>query len=130
VACGDGRRREERDEDEGIATTRAQDTCHHTPVARPRQNIVDRLADLGEEAIQRIGNAPGGDRVLAAMAGTRDRLDDLQKRVRGLEDLDKRVASIERRLDKLEGKGKTASTTTRKSSSPSTTRKSSGSSSS
>ena len=89
-------------------------------VARPRQqSIVDRLADLGEEAIQRIGSAPGGDRVLAAMAGTRDRLDDLQKRVRGLESLDKRVAAMERRLDKLEGKGK--STSTRKSTS--TTRK-------
>jgi BMFP domain-containing protein YqiC len=79
---------------------------------------VDRLADLGEEAIQRIGSAPGGDRVLAAMAGTRERLDDLQKRVRGLEDLDKRVASVERRLDKLEGKGTSSSTskstTTRK----------------
>jgi hypothetical protein len=80
-------------------------------VARPRQSIVDRLADLGEEAIQRIGSAPGGDRVLAAMAGTRDRLDDLQKRVRGLEALDKRVAAMERRLDKLEGKGKSTSTT-------------------
>lgn len=87
---------------------------------------MDRLADLGEEAIQRIGNAPGGDRVLAAMAGTRDRLDDLQKRVRGLEELDKRVATIERRLDKLEGKGKTSSTT-RKSPPSSTPRKSSGS---
>lgn len=96
---------------------------HDTRVARPRQSIVDRLADLGEEAIQRIGNAPGGDRVLAAMAGTRDRIDDLQKRVRGLEDLDKRVAAIERRLDKLEGKGK--STTTRKSSSSSTRKSSS-----
>jgi BMFP domain-containing protein YqiC len=87
---------------------------------------VDRLADLGEEAIQRIGNAPGGDRVLAAMAGTRDRLDDLQKRVRGLEELDKRVAAVERRLDKLEGKGKPVATTTRKSSASSTTRKSPG----
>jgi hypothetical protein len=99
---------------------------HDTPVAQPRQSIVDRLADLGEEAIQRIGNAPGGDRVLAAMAGTRDRLDDLQKRVRGLESLDKRVAAMERRLDKLEGKGK-SSTTARKSTS--TARKSSSSSS-
>ena len=62
------------------------------------------------------------------MAGTRDRLDDLQKRVRGLEELDKRVAAMERRLDKLEGKGKPATTTTRKSSASSTTRKSSGSS--
>jgi len=93
-------------------------------MAQPKQSIVDRLADLGEEAIQRIGNAPGGDRVLAAMAGTRDRLDDLQKRVRGLEALDKRVEAIERRLDKLEGKP----STTRKSSASSTTRKSSSSS--
>jgi hypothetical protein len=92
-------------------------------VAAPKQSIVDRLADLGEEAIQRIGSAPGGDRVLAAMAGTRDRLDDLQKRVRGLEGLDKRVAEMERRLEKLEGKGK--SSTARKSSS--TTPKSPGS---
>jgi hypothetical protein len=94
---------------------------------------VERLADLGEEAIQRIGNAPGGDRVLAAMAGTRDRLDDLQKRVRGLEILDKRVVAIERRLDKLEGKGKTTarkstSATRRKSSSSSGSGSSSGSS--
>jgi hypothetical protein len=97
-------------------------------VAPPRQSIVDRLADLGEDAIQRIGNAPGGDRVLAAMAGTRDRLDDLQKRMRGLENLDKRVASIERRLAKLEGKGTT--TATRKSASSTTRKRSSSSSSS
>jgi BMFP domain-containing protein YqiC len=97
-------------------------------VAPPRQSIVDRLADLGEDAIQRIGNAPGGDRVLAAMAGTRDRLDDLQKRMRGLENLDKRVASIERRLAKLEGKGKP--TATRKSASSTTRKRSSSSSSS
>ena len=81
-------------------------------VAAPRQSIVDRLADLGEEAIQRIGNAPGGDKVLAAMAGTRDRIEDLQKRVRGLEALDKRVAAMERRLDKLEGKKSTSSSST------------------
>ena len=119
-------RGEQRREDDDIATTQTQGTCHDMRVAQPRQqSIVDRLADLGEEAIQRIGNAPGGDRVLAAMAGTRDRLDDLQKRVRGLEGLDQRVAEMERRLEKLEGKGK--SSTTRKSSS--TTRKSSGSSS-
>jgi hypothetical protein len=104
------------------------------PVARPRQrNIVERLADAGEEAIQRIGTAPGADRLLGAVNSMRDRLDDLQKRVRGLEDLDKRVAAVERRLDSLEGKG---SSSTRKTSSSakkkqkrSTARKSSGSNS-
>ena len=80
-----------------------------------QKNIVERLADIGEEAIQRIGSAPGGDRLLAAMAGTRDRLDDLQKRVRGLEELDKRVAALERRLDKVEGKGKTTTSAPKRS---------------
>jgi BMFP domain-containing protein YqiC len=93
-----------------------------TRMASARQkNIVERLADIGEEAIQRIGSAPGGDRLLAAMAGTRDRIDDLQKRVRGLEALDKRVAALERRLDKVEGKGKT--TTSARKRSTTTTRK-------
>jgi BMFP domain-containing protein YqiC len=96
-------------------------------VAESRQSIVDRLADLGEEAIQRIGNAPGGDRVLAAMAGTRERLDDLQKRVRGLEALDKRVEEIEARLDKLEGKSKSTATPRKSTSTP---RKSGGASTS
>jgi hypothetical protein len=117
---------QQRNEQKGIGTTRAQDTWHDMPVAQTKQrSVVERLADIGEEAIQRIGNAPGGDRLLAAMANMRDRVDDLQKRMRGLEDLDKRVVALERRVDKLEGKP----TTTRKSSS--TTRKrSSGSTSS
>jgi hypothetical protein len=102
------------------------------PVTQPRQRtIVERLADAGEEAIQRMGTAPGADRLLGAANSMRDRLDDLQKRVRGLEDLDKRLAAVERRLDKLDGKG---SSSTRKSSSSakkkrSTARKSSGSNS-
>jgi hypothetical protein len=76
-------------------------------MARPRQrNLVERLADAGEEAIQRLGQAPGGDRVLGAIGSMRDRVDDLQKRMRGLETLEKRLAAVERRLDKLEGKGR------------------------
>lgn len=86
-----------------------------------QKNLVERLADVGEDALQRIGSAPGGDKVLNAVNAMRERLDDLQKRVRGLENLDKRLAAVERRLDKLEGKGKTPA---RKSSS--TSRKTSG----
>jgi hypothetical protein len=89
-------------------------------MARPRQkNIVERLADAGEEAIQRLGSAPGGDKLLGALGSIRERVDDLQKRVRGLEGLDKRLAAVERRLDKLEGKGRTTARKT-----PSTTKRS------
>jgi len=96
-------------------------------MARPRQkNIVERLADAGEEAIQRIGSAPGADRVLGAIGSLRDRVDEMQKKMRGFEGFEKRLAAVERRLDKLEGK-----TTTRKTSSSakkrSTARKSGGS---
>ena len=52
---------------------------------------MERLADVGEEAIQRIGGAPGADRALKALTTMRDRVDDLQRRVRGLEGLEKRV---------------------------------------
>jgi hypothetical protein len=87
-------------------------------MAQSRQrNLVERLADAGEEAIQRLSNAPGGDRLVGAVNTMRDRVDDLQKRMRGLEQLEKRLASVERRLDKLEGKGtarKTAASSTRK----------------
>jgi hypothetical protein len=97
-------------------------------MARPRQkNIVERLADAGEEAIQRIGSAPGADRVLGAIGSLRDRVDEMQRKMRGFEGFEKRLAAVERRLDKLEGKSRT---TTRKTSSAakkrSTARKSGG----
>jgi hypothetical protein len=94
-----------------------------------RRNIVEQLADAGEEAIQRIGGAPGADRVLGALGSLREGVGDLQKRMRGVEGFEERLNALERRLDKLEGKSKTTtgktassakrSTTTRKSSSSS-----------
>ena len=78
-------------------------------MARPRQNIVERLAGAGEEAIQRIGGAPGADKLLGALGTLRDRVDELQKSVRTIDKLEKRLTGIEKRLDKLEGK-----TTTRR----------------
>jgi tetrahydromethanopterin S-methyltransferase subunit G len=96
------------------------------PVAQSKQkNIVERLADVGEEAIQRIGTAPGADRLLGGVNSLRDRLDDLQKRVGGLEQLDKRLAAVEKRLDKLEGKPPSARKTGSSSRKRSTTPKSS-----
>jgi hypothetical protein len=79
-------------------------------MARPRnKDLITRLADAGEDAIQRIGSAPGGDRILGAVNGLRDRVDDMQKRLRGLDALEKRLSAVERRLDKLDDKGKSSS---------------------
>lgn len=91
-------------------------------MARPRnKDLITRLADAGEEAIQRIGSAPGGDRVVGAVNGLRDRVDEMQKRLRGLDAVEKRLTTVEKRLDKVEGKGKSA--TSSSSSASSSTRK-------
>lgn len=88
-----------------------------------RNDLLGRLADLSEEAIQRLSEAPGADRVASALTATRDRVDELQKRVRGLEDLEKRLAALEKKVDKLtKGSASTTSGTARKT----TTTKSSG----
>jgi hypothetical protein len=71
-----------------------------------RTDLLGRLADLSEDAIQRLSDAPGADRVLGAVNTMRDRLDELQKRVRGLEELEKRLAALEKKVEKL---GKSAS---------------------
>ena len=72
-----------------------------------RTDLLGRLADLGEEAIQRLQDTPGGDRAVAAVTTLRDRLDELQKRVRGLEELERRLAAVERKVDKLSKTGST-----------------------
>lgn len=75
-------------------------------MARARQKtFVDRLADAGEEAIQRLNAAPGADRVLGAVNTLRERMDEMQRKMRGFDALERRLEGVERRLDKLEGKG-------------------------
>ena len=87
-----------------------------------KNDLLGRLADLSEDAIQRLSDAPGADRIVGALNSTRDRVDELQRRVRGLEELEKRLAAVERKVDKLSKSGSTSSasrsrkTTTTKSS--------------
>jgi hypothetical protein len=82
-----------------------------------RTDLLGRLADMSEDAIQKLSDAPGADRVLGALNTLKDRTDDLQKRVRGLEDLDKRLAAVEAKVAKLSKADKSAkaSTTTKSS---------------
>ena len=65
------------------------------------KDVVGRISDLGEDAIQRFSGAPGADRLLGALNVTRERLDELQRRLRGIDELEKRVAVLERKVDKL-----------------------------
>jgi hypothetical protein len=85
--------------------------------------LLGKLADLSEEAIQRLSDAPGAERLVGALNTTRERVDDLQKRVRGLEELEKRLSALERKVDKL-AKGSTSASSSSRS--KTTTTKSSG----
>ena len=67
------------------------------------KDLLSRLADAGEEAISRLGKVPGSEQVAGAMHALRDRTDELQKRVMGVEELENRIAELEQRLAALEG---------------------------
>jgi hypothetical protein len=74
-------------------------------MADRRQDLLGRLADLSEEAVQRLAEAPGADRALQAFKGLADRVDELQRRTRGFEELEQRLSALEK---KVEGMGKPA----------------------
>ena len=79
-----------------------------------KNDLLGRLADLSEDAIQRLSDAPGAGRVAGALNATRERVDELQRRVRGLEDLEKRLAAVERKVDKLSKGGSDSTSRSRK----------------
>jgi hypothetical protein len=78
-----------------------------------RQDLLGRLADLSEEAIQRLSDAPGADRLIGTLNSFRERLDELQRRVRGPEELERRLAALEKKVDRL-SKGGAGSATSRR----------------
>ena len=68
----------------------------------PDKDLIAKLADAGEEALTRIMEMPGGHRVVETVQVLRDRLDDLQGRLRALDPLERRVTELEKRLAALE----------------------------
>ncbi len=66
-----------------------------------RNDLLGKLADLSDDAMQRLSDVPGGERLVSAINATRERVDEMQKRVRGMDDLEKRLAALERKVDKL-----------------------------
>jgi hypothetical protein len=66
------------------------------------RNPLSQLASLGEEVLGKASQNPTAARLLQGLTQVRDRVDDLSKRVRGLEALEKRLAQLEKRVAKLE----------------------------
>ena len=73
------------------------------PKKQQQKDALQRLADSGEEALQKfIGELPGGNKVVGAANSLFARVDELTKRMRSLDPLERRVSELERRLDALD----------------------------
>ena len=70
-------------------------------MAERNKDLLGRLADLSEEAIQKLAEAPGADKVVHALKGLADKVDELQRRTKGYEDLDKRLKALEKKVATL-----------------------------
>ena len=71
------------------------------PKGPAQKDMITRLAEQGEDAFQRIAEVFGGVRFVEAMNGMRERVDEMSKKIRSLDPLEKRVSDLERRLDAL-----------------------------
>lgn len=77
------------------------------------RDVISRLADRGEQTIAKLADLPGGATALKALNDLRERVDELGKKVRGIDEIEKRLAKVERELATLKRaqKPKTATAT-------------------
>lgn len=69
--------------------------------SKQQKDLLTRLSDVGEEALSRVASSTTTSRVMETVGGMRERLDDVQRKVRGLDALEKRVAKLEKRVEEL-----------------------------
>lgn len=74
-----------------------------------QKDLLSRLSDAGEEALSRVAGSQTTSRLFESVGSMRERLDDVQRKVRGLDALERRVATLEKRVDEL-SKAKPATT--------------------
>ncbi len=72
-----------------------------TSEKQSEKDFVTRLADKGEEALHRLAELPGGQKAMTAINDLRARVDELAKKVRGLDTLEGRVAKLEKEVAAL-----------------------------
>jgi hypothetical protein len=68
---------------------------------KSEKDFMTRLADAGEDALSRLTELPGGQRAVAAFNDLRTRVDELTKKVRGIDALEARVGKLEKELAAL-----------------------------
>jgi hypothetical protein len=71
-------------------------------MAKENKDFLTKLADRGEGALSRVAGSQTTAMVVGSVTGLRERMDDVQKKVRGLDELEKRVAKLEKQLADLQ----------------------------
>ena len=79
------------------------------------KDTISRLASKGEATLARLAELPGGTKALNAFNDLRTRVDELSKKVRGIDALEARVAKLEKELGALKRAQKPKSGASRKS---------------
>jgi len=85
----------------GMTETTTKQPTPATSAKLGEKDLLTRLADAGEEALQRLSDLPGGQRALSAANDLRTRVDDLAKKVRGIDALEARVVKLEKEIAAL-----------------------------
>ena len=72
-----------------------------TKTPKDERDVIARLAERGEQTIARLSELPGGTRAMQAVNDLRARVDELGKKVRGIDELEQRVAKLEKDMATL-----------------------------
>jgi hypothetical protein len=74
------------------------------------RNPLSQLASIGEEVIGKAAQNPATSRLVNSAMQLKDRVDDLTRRVRGLEAMERRIEQLEKRIAKLESSRRSTGT--------------------
>ncbi|HEY3961942.1 MAG TPA: hypothetical protein VGL84_05405 [Gaiellaceae bacterium] len=66
------------------------------------RNPLSQLASLGEEVLEKAAQNPATAKPFGYLLQLKERTDDLARRVRGLEAMERRIEQLEKRLAKVE----------------------------
>lgn len=65
------------------------------------RDVIARLAGRGEQTLSRLAELPGGAKAVSAMNDLRSRVDELGRRMRGVDELEQRVGALELEVAEL-----------------------------
>jgi uncharacterized small protein (DUF1192 family) len=95
---------------ETLNTETPETESAETDEAQAERDVIARLADRGQQTVARLAELPGGTRALNAFNDLRNRVDEMGKKVRGIDELEKRVAALEDEVAALTKKKTKAAT--------------------